>query len=102
MRHGLRTALLALVAGAVLAFPGVPADAVVPPTNCGFLKVGGKRYQIKTHRVSCRRARPWSSRYLRYHRRPTGWRCRDFPRRSSFKFMCERGDRDFYAVKRRS
>jgi len=87
--------LVALVASAL------PATATVPPTDCGLMRVKGKRYNIKTHSITCRRAKPWTKRYLTTGRRPRGYRCRNYdPKVTKFRFRCARRDRDFFAIRR--
>lgn len=88
---------LALVAA--LAVPAA-APAVVPPKNCGIVTVKGKRYQIKADQVTCRTAKTHAIRYLRTGVKPSGWRCTRYPSSSKFKFRCERGVRNIYAIKR--
>lgn len=95
-------AALACAGAMVLAGGGpvAPAHATVPPTDCGFLTAKGHRYNVKTHLVSCRRARDWSKAYLVRNRRPAGWRCRRYAD-TALVFRCRRGGRDFFAIKRR-
>lgn len=90
----------ALLAAAVALAAAAPATATISPRNCGPLRVDGKRYTVKSHLLTCRKAKPWAKTYLDTGRRPTGWSCRKFPRRSSFAFLCRRGDMDFYALRR--
>ena len=97
----LRLLALAVATGGLLTAGAAPAEAVISPTSCGYIKVGGKRYQVRTHQVRCRTARPWAVRYLRYNRRPRGWTCRNYdPKQTKFRFMCRRGDRNFVAIRR--
>lgn len=93
-------ALLGVIAVAALLAPGGGlAGATVPPTDCGTIKVKATRYDVKSHRVSCRRARDWSRAYLARRKRPSGWRC-DRYTDSALVFRCRRGGRDFFAVRR--
>ena len=78
-----------------------PAEAVIPPTNCGTKRIGSKTYSIKTHQVTCRFAREWASNYLLRNRRPRGFTCRKYdPRQTRIRFRCYRGEKDFYAIRR--
>lgn len=87
----------ALAAGAAL----VPAaSAVVPPRDCGIVKVGGKRYQIKADQIRCRTAKSHSRRYLRSRARPSGYRCTTYGAATKLKFRCSRSTRVFFAIKR--
>lgn len=91
-------ALAVVVVSAVFA---APAQAVVPPTNCGTKKIGKHTYSIRTHKVSCRFAREWSSLYLLRNRRPSGFTCRKYdPRQTRVRFRCYRGEKDFFAIRR--
>jgi hypothetical protein len=92
--------LAALVAAIALAFAAGPAHAVVPPRDCGMQTVKGKRYNIKADQIRCRTARSYSRTYLTSHRRPRGYRCRDYTRRTKIKFRCQRGIRVFFAIRR--
>ena len=88
---------LVLLCACLLGAPG--ADAVTTPRTCGKIEVRGKSYLVKAHIVGCRKARRWSSRYLRTGARPSGWRCRRYPG-SSIPFVCSRAGKDFYAIRR--
>ena len=96
----MRTICLAGLLGALLA-AAAPAGATVPPTDCGLTTVKGKRYDIKTHLISCKRAKPWARSYLRSGRKPNGYRCRNYSAKvTKFRFICRRGGRDFLAIRR--
>lgn len=88
----------AMVVGALLAAAG-GAGATVPPTDCGTVRAKSSRYDVKSHRVSCGRARDWSRAYLVRRKRPGGWSCRRYTD-SALVFRCRRGARDFFAVRR--
>lgn len=91
--------LPALLAGVLIA--ASPAAATVPPTECGMTTVKGKRYEIKTHLVTCGRGKPWARSYLRTGRKPSGYKCRNYdPKVTKFRFICRRGGRDFLAIRR--
>jgi hypothetical protein len=79
----------------------LPAAATVPPTDCGRTTVKGKRYEIKTHLVSCKRGKPWARSYLRSGAKPKGYSCRNYSAKvTKFRFICRRGGRDFLAIRR--
>lgn len=90
--------LVALVCAATL-LPG-PAQAIVPPTDCGTTTVKGKRYTIKADQIRCSTAKPHARGYLRTGRRPAGYRCKNYGGSTKLKFRCERGVRVFFAIKR--
>lgn len=92
---------LVVLAVATAALAAGDAAAVVPPTNCGTVKLGARSYAVKTHSVSCSFARTWTVRYIRYNRRPSGWTCRKYdPRETRIRFRCYRGSRDFFAIRK--
>jgi len=98
-RTCLAAATLALTCG-LLALAPLSA-AIVPPADCGILKVSsGKRYTIKADQLRCATAKPHASRYLSTHRRPTGYTCRDYGRETKLKFRCSRGVKVFFAIRR--
>ncbi len=78
-----------------------PAGAIVPPRDCGFTKVKGKRYNVRADQLSCKTARRHTTRYLRSRARPRGYKCRDYPsRKRKMKFICEDRPRQFWAIRR--
>jgi len=100
MARALRKLWLPLLLAGLLA-TALPASATVPPTECGLTTVKGKRYDIKTHQVSCKRGKPWARSYLRSGRKPKGYRCRNYSAKvTKFRFICRRGARDFLAIRR--
>jgi hypothetical protein len=105
MRRAAVTLVLALVVAAAMAIGGggsaERAAATVPPNDCGFARVAGKRYNIKTHLIPCRRGKPWAVTYIRSHRKPAGFTCRDYdPKVTKFRFICRKGGTDFLAIRR--
>jgi hypothetical protein len=90
------TAVLALA----VAFAPFQAWAPVPPRNCGMLEAKGKRYNIKSDQIRCRKARRYARSYLSSHREPRGYSCRDYGRGTSIKFRCSKGARVVFAIKR--
>ncbi len=75
-------------------------DAIVPPSDCGSLTVKSKRYNVKADQLRCRTARTYATRYLSAHRKPKGFRCRDFGAETKLKFRCSRGIQVFFAIRR--
>jgi hypothetical protein len=72
----------------------------VPPTDCGRLSSGAERYTIKADQLRCPTARRHARTYLRSHRRPHGYRCRDYHGGTAITFRCSRGVRVFFAIRR--
>ncbi len=97
LRRACLTAVALTIACAAFA---APSTAIVPPTDCGVIKVKGKRYDIKADQLRCKTAKPYASKYLSTHRRPTGYSCRDFGKETKLKFRCSRGIKVFFAIKR--
>jgi hypothetical protein len=95
-RACLAAAALAIAVAALAA----PSAAIVPPTDCGVITVKHKRYDIKADQLRCKTAKPHAARYLSTHRRPAGYRCRDFGRETKLKFRCSRGVKVFFAIRR--
>ena len=95
--HAALTLALACVAIAAIA---APSAAIVPPTDCGRLTVKAKRYTIKADQLRCVTARPHAARYLSSHRKPRGYRCRDYGAETKLKFRCARGVKTFFAIRR--
>ena len=98
--RGGRAALALAVAVALLAVLAPHSPAIVPPTDCGRLTVKGKRYTIKADQLRCVTARSHASRYLSKHRKPSGYRCRDYGTETKLKFRCARGVKVFFAIRR--
>ena len=93
-----RVLLIALV---LLLVPAGTATASVPPSKCGAMTVSGKGFLVRSHLVACVNARRHARHILRGGRGPRGWSCRRYSRRQTrIAFMCRRGQRDFYAVRR--
>ena len=96
----IRALLLATAAAALLALPTL-ATAVVPPKNCGTMTVSGKRYQVKADQISCRSGREYAKRFITSGRKPSGYRCRDYPsRKGRVDFYCNDGRKIFFAIRR--
>ena len=91
----------ALLIALALLVPAGTATASVPPRNCGGMTVAGKSFAVRSHLVACSNARRHARHILRGGRGPSGWSCRRYSRRQTrIAFMCRRGQRDFYAVRR--
>jgi len=98
-----RLTTLAALAGA-LALPGAlapAAPAIVPPKDCGFVKVSGKRYNIKADQMTCKVAVKYSVAYLKSTKnKPKGYTCKRYGSETALKFNCYRGSKRFFAIKR--
>ena len=95
-----RAILLAAAAAVLLCLPGA-ATAVVPPKSCGSMTVKGKRYQVKADQISCKSGRDHARRFIRTGRKPSGYRCRDYPsRKGRVDFYCNDGRKIFFAIRR--
>src|SRR3954466_212950 len=68
---------LALAAVAAL-LAATPGQAIVPPKNCGSLKVKHRRYNIKGDQLPCKQARSYAANYIGHHRTARGYRCQRF------------------------
>jgi hypothetical protein len=95
-----RACLTAAALAVACAMTAAPSRAIVPPTDCGIITVKGKRYDIKADQLRCRTAKPYASRYLSAHRKPSGYSCRDFGKETKLKFRCSRGIKVFFAIRR--
>jgi hypothetical protein len=93
--------LLALVAlAALLALP-VGAAAIVPPKDCGRMKLNGKRYQVKADQIGCKTGRRYVRNRLVRHRTPKGWRCSVYPaQKNRVRLSCNRGRKQLFAIRR--
>lgn len=97
----MRRTVTAVITAAALALGATagPSQAVVPPKNCGTMKVKGKRYNVKADQLSCRSAKSWTKRYLEKKRRPKGYTCTRY-KNTKLVFRCNRGIKNFFAIKR--
>jgi hypothetical protein len=83
------SALLLLIVAAVVALSAAPASAV-PAVSCGKVKVHQKKYAVRAHVLSCKKARRWSVDVLLRHPAPAGYECRRFdPKITRVRFVCE-------------
>jgi len=96
--------LTALAATAIVgASTAVPADAIVPPKNCGAITYKSKKYTVKTDQLSCTTAKRFTLDFLRNNDRPRYYTCRRYSG-SRLIFRCAATryspDRTFFAIKR--
>ena len=98
----MRRALLALATLGALAC-AASAPAIVPPKDCGRLRVSGKRYDVKADQLPCARAVRYTRTYLRSHHRPRRYSCHRF-HGTALVFRCVNSranpDRTFFAIRR--
>ena len=95
-----RATLLAAAAAAALLVPAA-APAVVPPKSCGSLTYKGKGYRIKADQISCKSGREHALRYLKTHRAPGGYKCKDLSKsRGRVNFYCNDGRKVFFGIRR--
>jgi hypothetical protein len=96
------TTIAALIVAAAVAFTA-PAGAIVPPKDCGIIKVKGKRYNVKSDQLKCTTARKYTTTYLTSHHKPSGYQCNRYSG-SKVAFRCVatkyNPDRTFFAIKR--
>jgi hypothetical protein len=96
----LRLVAPATLAAFAIALPA-SAPAVVPPKNCGTVKVKGKRYTVKADQMRCTTARRYSTNYLiSRKRKPRGYRCERYGRETKLVFRCVKGRANFFAIRR--
>jgi len=103
------TTIIALLTAAAVALAlfatlsASPAGAVVPPKNCGYIKVKSKRYNVKAKSIRCATAKDYTTRYLRTRWKPSNYKCYRYSG-SSLVFRCVNTkaspDREFYAIRR--
>ena len=92
-------ALAAAVAGLALfpaASPSLPRP--VPPKDCNFMTVKGKRYNIKADQLSCRKARRLAGRILNGGG-DGKFTCQSNPT-ADIRLYCRNGNSYIYAIKR--
>jgi hypothetical protein len=99
LRSGRWTVAIVL-AFAAIAFAAPSASAVVPPKDCGKMKVDGKSYRIKADQLRCEKARKYARRYLAKHDRPRGYDCEDFAGGTRIEFRCQNGIKVIFAIRR--
>ena len=97
LRRALATCALSTI---VFALHAAPSPAPVPPKDCGFMTIGGQRYQIKAD-IRCKKARTRARRYLKGNGKPEGWNCTRYSRsQTAIAFRCTKGNREIFAVRR--
>lgn len=101
----LKLQLVALIAAfSVMLVAAVPADAIVPPRNCGTIKVKSKRWQIVADQIRCSTAKKWAARYIRSYKKPRYYKCKRGPSGSSLWRTCRATryspDREFKIIKK--
>jgi hypothetical protein len=97
-----RIIVLAVVAlaAALVALPAA-APAIVPPRDCGFMTVSGKKYQAKVDQISCTSGKRYIKNYLTKRTKPRGYRCDRFTtRKNRVTFQCANGVKVFLAIRR--
>lgn len=96
--------LALLTALAVAVVVAAPAGAIVPPRDCGILKIGSKRYNIKADQLRCPTAKRYAEAYLRRKAKPSGYRCTRGASGSKLVFRCVAArynpDRTFFAIRK--
>jgi hypothetical protein len=85
---------------AALTFAVPSASAVVPPKNCGEMKVEGTRYNVKADQIRCEKARKYARRYLARRDRPRGYDCENYGGGTRIEFRCQNGIKVFFAIRR--
>lgn len=94
-----RLLVLGLACAGLLAV-GAPAEATVPPSDCGSMTVKGKRYNVRADQLRCTTGRSHTRGYLSSHTRPSGYSCKDYGPQTKLKFRCAKGTHVFFAVRR--
>jgi hypothetical protein len=97
---GKRLVGLLAATGAAFAWSAAPAPAPVPPKNCGFMTVKGKRYNVKSDQMRCRKARRKTRSYLKGGGEPRGFDCTRYGRETNIAFRCQKGQAVFFAIRR--
>jgi hypothetical protein len=93
-------AAICMLAALAAAWPAGSA-ATTTPKRCGTIKANGKTFAVRGHLTKCKFARRTSKRYLRDGTEPHSWSCIRYPRRvTSIAFICRRGIKDVYAIRR--
>ncbi len=95
-----RIAIAGVLAAAFLALTPAPSPAPVPPKDCGFMKVKGKRLNVKSDQLRCRKARRYTRRYMKGKGKPKGFTCTDYGSETAIEFRCSRRAAVFYAIRR--
>jgi len=101
LRSG-RNCVLALVlaTAAVALASALPASAVVPPTNCGNVKVKGDKFNVKADQIRCKKAKRFAVDYLKHKDHPRGYKCENYGAGTRIEFRCAKGIKVFFAIRR--
>jgi hypothetical protein len=84
----------------VLAIAALPANAVVPPKECGRMKVHKRKYDIKADQMPCKKARTYSRTYIAENHKPKGFSCQKYGKETQLEFRCKKGIKTFFAIRR--
>ncbi len=88
LRLGVCAAATIALTAVMVATWATPASAV-PSIGCGKIKVHHKRYAVRAHVLSCRKARRWSAAFLARGQVPAGYDCQRFsPKITRVRFVC--------------
>ena len=106
MSHTIRFSSILAAAAALLAalLLSGSAHAIVPPKECGVIKVGSHKYDIKSDQIpSCRTSKTYARNLIAHHTRPKGYKCTHFSG-SSLIWKCvnthTNPDRTLFVIKR--
>jgi hypothetical protein len=77
-----------------------PASAVVPPTNCGNVKVKGDKFNVKADQIRCKKAKRFAVDYLKHKDHPRGYKCENYGAGTRIEFRCAKGIKVFFAIRR--
>lgn len=91
------------LAGALLVLALAPAGSPalptpVPPRDCNFMTVKGKRYNVKADQMRCQKARKIAKRVLT-GRGAKGFTCQANPS-DEIRYYCRKGNRYIFVNKR--
>ena len=105
MTHTIRTSLAVALACALLAAGfAASAGAIVPPRNCGNVKVGSRTFNIKADQLRCTSAKKYGVAYVRSHKAPRYYRCKHGASGSALYAQCVatryNPDRTLYIIRR--
>lgn len=76
------------------------APAPVPPKDCGFITVKGKRLNVKTDSLRCKKGRKYTRAYMKGQGKPKGFTCADYGSETAIEFRCAKGQTVFFAIRR--
>jgi hypothetical protein len=103
-KNATKLSLILAVAALLSVIATIPADAIVPPRDCGTLKIGSRKYNIKSDQLRCTTAKRYAEAYLRHRTKPRYYTCKRGASGSSLVFRCVAAhynpDRTFFAIKR--